>query len=290
MNIDQNLRQQLLAYQKNEITEHHIYTRLARTADSPANRALLEKIAADELRHYQEWRAHTQQEVKPDTLKIHAYYWISRILGFTFAIKLLERGEGDAEQHYAELQDFFEEAAAIAQDEHDHERTLINLLDEERLRYTGSIVLGINDALVELTGALAGFTLALQSTKLIALTGSITGVAASLSMAASEYLSTQTEETERDPLKASLYTGAAYLGTVLLLILPYLIFSNYYLCLACALGAAILVIAMFNYYVGVAKDLPFGKRFLQMVAISLGVAGLSFVIGFLIRAALGVEV
>ena len=42
-----------------------------------------------------------------------------------------------------------------------NESALLQLLDEEKLRYTGSIVLGLNDVLVELTGALAGLTLAL---------------------------------------------------------------------------------------------------------------------------------
>lgn len=60
------------------------------------------------------------------------------------------------------------------------------LLDEERLRYTGSTVLGLNDALMELTGVLAGLTLALRDTKLIVLTGAITGIAAVLSMGVSE--------------------------------------------------------------------------------------------------------
>ena len=49
----------------------------------------------------------------------------------------------------------------------------------------GSVVLGLNDELVEFTGALAGFTLALSDHRLIALTGSITGIAAALSMASS---------------------------------------------------------------------------------------------------------
>jgi VIT1/CCC1 family predicted Fe2+/Mn2+ transporter len=154
----------------------------------------------------------------------------------------------------------------------------------------GSIVLGLNDALVELTGALAGLTLALQNTKLIALTGLITGIAAALSMAASEYLSTKSEETEKHPVRASAYTGVAYVGTVLILILPYLILENFYLCLGCTLVAAVLIIGFFNYYISVAKDVPFGRRFLEMTGVSLGVAALSFLIGFVIRSFLGVEI
>ena len=40
--------------------------------------------------------------------------------------------------------------------EEEHERELIALIDEERLRDMGSVVLGLNDALVEFTGMLAG--------------------------------------------------------------------------------------------------------------------------------------
>jgi len=182
------------------------------------------------------------------------------------------------------------EAEAIARDEHEHENALLQLLDEERLRYTGSIVLGLNDALVELTGALAGLTLALQNTKLIALTGSITGIAAALSMGASEYLSTKSEETAKNPVRASIYTGGAYVVTVLLLILPYLVLDNYYLCLGCTLAAAVLIIAFFNYYIAIAKDTPFRKQFLEMAGLSLGVAAFSFFVGFIMRTFFDVEI
>ena len=67
------------------------------------------------------------------------------------------------------------------------------MIREKQLDYVGSIVLGLNDALVELTGALAGLTLALQNTRLIAIAGLITAIAASFSMAASEYLSNKSD-------------------------------------------------------------------------------------------------
>jgi VIT1/CCC1 family predicted Fe2+/Mn2+ transporter len=289
-------REQLLAYQENEITEHHIYKKLAQAIDSPENSRVLEDIAADELRHYHDWRRYTQQDVAPDRWRIWKYYLISRVFGFTFGIKLMERGEESAQENYAELQGVIQEAASIAREENEHEAALIAMLDEEVLRYTGSIVLGLNDALVELTGALAGLTLALQNTRLIALTGSITGVAAALSMGASEYLSTRAEaategdSTEKHPVRASIYTGSAYMVTVILLILPYLLLDNYYLCLACALAGAVMIIAFFNYYVSVAQDEPFKERFLEMAGLSFGVAAFSFLIGFVIRQFLGVDV
>jgi VIT1/CCC1 family predicted Fe2+/Mn2+ transporter len=290
MPISDEIRRKLLVYQGNEITEHHIYKKLAQKIRSPENRQVLENIADDELRHYHEWREYTQQDVKPNRFQIWKYYLISRILGFTFGIKLMERGEESAQENYGQLQEAISEAEAIAHDENVHEDALIEMLDEERLRYTGSIVLGLNDALVELTGALAGLTLALQNTKLIALTGSITGIAAALSMAASEYLSTQSEETTKNPVRASIYTGVAYIMTVLVLILPYLVLDNFYVCLACTLIAAVLIIGFFNYYIAVAKDESFKERFLEMAGLSLGVAAFSFFVGFILRTFFGVDI
>ncbi len=288
--MDQGLREKLVHFQRNEITEHYIYTKLARRVRPAENREILAKIAQEERAHYQRWRKYTQEDVPPDRWAIHKYDWLSRILGFTFTLKLMERGEGNAQDTYAALRAAIPEAEAIAREEQHHEDALLQLLDEERLRYTGSMVLGLNDALVELTGALAGLTLALQNTKLIALTGSITGIAAALSMGVSEYLSTKAEKTTKDPLRASLYTGAAYVVTVLLLILPYLLLTNYYLCLVCALAIAVGIIALFTYYISVAHDQSFRKRFLEMTGLGLGVAAFSFLIGFLLRTVLGIEV
>jgi VIT1/CCC1 family predicted Fe2+/Mn2+ transporter len=290
MSISEEIRQRLLVFQKNEITEHNIYRKLARTVRSRENRRILENIADDELRHYGVWRSHSRQDVAPDPLRIWKYYLISRVFGFTFGVKLMERGEEDAQNDYEQVRAAIPEAKDVILEESQHETALLQLLDEERLRYTGSMVLGLSDALVELTGTLAGLTLALQDTKLVALTGSITGIAAALSMAASEYLSTKTEKTGRDPFRASVYTGGAYLVTVLVLILPYLVLTNYYLCVACTLGGAVVIIALFNYYISVAKDQPFRRRFVEMTGLSLGVAAFSFLIGLLIRTLLGVNV
>lgn len=290
MTISDEVRQRLLAFQRNEITEHHIYSRLARTVKSPENRQVLEHIAADELRHYQTWRAYTQQDVAPNRWQIAKYFWISRIFGFTFGVKLMETAEDKIQGDYGQLQDAIPEARTIMQEEEQHEKALLGMLDEERLRYTGSMVLGLNDALVELTGALAGLTLALRDAKLIALTGTVTGIAAALSMGASSYLSTKSDDTAKNPFKASLYTGVAYIITVMILILPYLLLSNYFVSLGCTLTAALAIIALFNYYISVAKSEPFQGRFLEMAGLSLGVAGFSFLVGLVMRVLFGIEV
>jgi len=279
----------ILALQRNELTEHYIYKQLASSVSGVKNRRILSQIADDELRHYSIWKSYTRQEVEPSKLKIWFFTVISRLLGLTFGIKLMENAEKNAGEVYSRLPSSFREVQGLVSDEEEHEQALIGMLDEDRLKYTGSIVLGLNDALVELMGVLAGLTFALQDSRYVALTGIITGFAAALSMAASEYLSTKAEPGTKNPVKAALYTGIAYLFTVVVLITPYLVLSSLYVALGTAFAAAILIIAIFNFYVSVAKDVPFRNRFFEMVFLCLGVTFLSFLAGMVVRVVFGVE-
>lgn len=277
--------------QLNEITAHVIYLKLSKTIKDSGNAKILSDIAADELTHFEYWKGVTKQEVKPASFKVVFFFLVSRLFGLTFGIKLLEKDEEKAQASYDALYEYFPEAKKIHDEEEKHEEELINMVNEERLDYIGSIVLGLNDALVELTGALAGLTFALQNASLIALTGLITGIAASFSMAASEYLSNKSEgETTSKAIKSSVYTGVAYIITVFLLITPYLMQLNVFLSLSMTLLTAVLIIFCFNYYISVAKDYDFQKRFFEMTFISLGVAALSFGIGVLIKLFMPIDI
>jgi VIT1/CCC1 family predicted Fe2+/Mn2+ transporter len=269
-------------FQRNEITEYHIYSKLAKIEKNADNKQTLQKIAEEENRHYDFWKSFTNREISPNRLRIFFYYWIVRILGITFGIKLMEKGEVNAQDNYNALLEIIPDVQSIIAEEDKHENELIGLIQEEKLNYVGSIVLGLNDALVELTGALAGFSFALQNTKLIAFAGVITGIAAALSMAAAEYLS-QSHEGIKAPARSALYTGVTYLFTVVLLILPYLILSNYIVCLVCTIVIALIIILIFNYYISVAKDLSFKRRFFEMAAISLSVSFITFLFSALVK-------
>lgn len=147
----------------------------------------------------------------------------------------------------------------------------------------------MNDALVALTGALAGLTFALQNTHLTAIAGLVTGIAASLSMATSEYLSIKSEGDARSPVRAAVFTGFAYVITVLFLIFPYFIFTDPFLCLGSTIFNAVIVIFVFTFYISVVKEISFKNRFSEMALISLGIATLTFVIGLVIGIFLKVE-
>jgi len=282
--------QTILHLQRNEITEYHIYTKIAAVMPEPGNRAVLTRIAAQEREHYGIWKRYTGQDVGPDQCRVWFYYLAARIFGMTFAVRLMEGMEQHAQSVDQSLLNLIPEMPQMLADEKAHEQDLIALIDEERLKYIGSVVLGLNDALIEFTGTLAGLTFALQNTRIIAMAGLITGVAASLSMGASEYLSQRTDSRQTDPLKASLYTGATYILTVVLLILPYLLLQSLPAALALTLGGAVLVILLFTFYISVAKSLPFWRRFAEMACICLGIAAISFVIGLAIRVFLNVNI
>ncbi|MBR5289895.1 MAG: VIT1/CCC1 transporter family protein [Erysipelotrichaceae bacterium] len=276
--------------QQNELTESVIYEEISKFAKGDNNKATLRRLSQEEKAHYEIWKSYTGIEMKPEALKVFKYKMLARILGFTFAVKLMENGEDHAQEEYARLASEVEESVMIRAQEEEHEAALLEMLDEERLQYVGSMVLGLNDALVELTGSLAGFTFAMQNTSLIALSGLIIGISATFSMASSEFLAARSEG-RTDAFKSCTYTGIAYLLTVVALVTPYLLLGNeyYMVALACMLGIVILIIAGFTYYTSVAMDQPFKSRFLEMAGISISVAVLSFVVGVLAKQFLGVD-
>lgn len=288
--ISPEVRQQLIFAQREEITEYHIYNKLAEQTKDAENQKVLKQIAADELKHYKLWSAYTNKEVEPSNWEVRKYYWISKIFGLTFGLKLMEKGEEKAQINYDLIATEVPEAKEVSDDENKHEKELLELIEEEHLKYMGSIVLGLNDALVEILGTLAGLTFALQNTKLVALAGIVTGIAGALSMSSSEYLSNKAEGKEDLAIKSSIFTGIAYVIAVVFLVAPYLIFTSPFIALLVALFDSILIVFLFTYYISVANDQPFRKRFTEMVILSTVVGLISFGLGYLVRILFGIEV
>ena len=289
-NISQKVFNIIKKMQQNELTESAIYEKIAKFTREEENKETLLRLSREEKAHYEIWKEYTNIEMKPQKFKVIKFVLIARILGFTFAVKLMENGESSAQKEYDILSSEISESVEIRKQEEEHEEALLNMLNEERLQYVGSMVLGMNDALVELTGSLAGFTFAMQNTRLIALSGLIMGISATFSMASSEFLSAKSEG-RNDALKSCSYTGIAYLITVALLVLPYLIFDNsrYIYALITMIAFVILIIAGFTYYISVAQGEKFKPRFLEMCAISISVAVVSFFVGILAKKFLGVD-
>lgn len=280
----------LLILQRDEITLYEVYRRLAALQKRAEHRQVLLRIMQDERRHCDVLKSETGRDVAPDPKRVFVCVWKHRMLGLTFVVRQMELREKRTEEIYTRYADR-EEFRQIAREERCHGQQLTGLTSQSQLSYMSSVVLGLNDALVEFTGALAGFTLALDNSKLVALTGGITAIAAALSMAASEYLSTKSgTDRQKRPLRAAVCTGIAYVVTVAILILPYVLFANAMLALGVMLVAALAVIALFNYYYAVVRSESFKHRFFEMAVLSFGIAGISFLIGYLLKALTGIDV
>jgi VIT1/CCC1 family predicted Fe2+/Mn2+ transporter len=286
--MEKEIKRIALNFQKNELTEYHIYKKISENLKENKNSEILLKIANEEFLHYKKLEKITGEIPNPSKFKIFIFILITKIFGFTFTLKLMEKGEELSQKNYERFKDSFPGSLEILKEEKEHEKLLLNMIDEERIKYIGSIVLGINDAIVELIGALVGLTFALKNTKIVGIAGFITGFSASLSMAASEYLS-QKSENKENPLKASFYTGIAYLFTVLLLVFSYFLIKNPYIDLLISILIASLIIFLFTFFVSIVKEVSFKKMFFEMLFISFGVAFISFFVGLILRKFLNLE-
>jgi VIT1/CCC1 family predicted Fe2+/Mn2+ transporter len=147
-------------------------------------------------------------------------------------------------------------------------------------KYVGAMVLGMNDALIEFIGMIVGLSFALSDTRTITLTVIIAGISAGLSMGASNYLAEKAEG-KKNAIKAGVCTGAVYLATVALLILPFAVFpdAHKFKALGLMFIVAIVLIFSLNYYISIVKSKPFFRRFIGMMAIIAAVSVIAFAIG-----------
>ena len=274
----------LLALQKREKTKALLYEKLAlKSHTSPKNKKILRSIGKDELHHAVILKKYTGKEVRPSFLKVRKYMFLANIFGIVFVAKALLKEETHSEKKFMQAVKRYPALKIMLKHEKQHEKQLSKMIENVRFKYLGSIVLGLNDALVELTGVLAGFSLTLQQPKLIAVLGFITGTAASLSMASSEYFQVNAEESNKDASRAAIYTGIAYFFTVLFLIFPFIILNHTFYALGWTIVNALIVIALFTYYSSRTQKTPFKIKFLKMASISLGIAAFTFFISFILK-------
>ncbi len=140
--------------------------------------------------------------------------------------------------------------------------------------YTGSIILGMHDAIVSLTGLIVGLSFAFTDSNIIVLSCIISSITASLSMGAANYLATKTTH-KQHAIRAALYTCAAYIITCIILILPFVIFYNRITALLSVFILVILIIYTFNRIV----YRRINKHFYEMLTICFIVSLVAFLIG-----------
>ncbi|BAL80869.1 VIT1/CCC1 transporter family protein [Caldisericum exile] len=276
--------------QVSEITGAKIYGFLSEKLKGK-NRELIKEISKDEFNHYLLLKKITKVDVKEDFLQLILYKILYYVFGVVFVVKLMERSESDAVRLYKELSNKDSEFLSVLEDEERHEEELIGLIEEERVYYVSSVVLGLNDALVEITGTISGLSSALQNARTIGVAALITGVAASLSMAASEYISKKTDLlSQRNPLKAAVYTFVAYFLVVLGLVLPFFFVNNFVIGFIFSIIFGFLIVVVFSFYVSIIHDTEFKRTFSEMFFVVIGVVVITFFLGYIARKLFNVNI
>jgi VIT1/CCC1 family predicted Fe2+/Mn2+ transporter len=278
----------------NELTEHIVYGKLARREKNPGNRAALEKLSAQEKTHYEFWkmlakegsRSNTEPEIKPRGYTVASIAFLRFALGVTFITKFLESHEDDAVHKYQGLADAIPAQhktrfAEIIEDEKSHEKALIAQLKEARVSYMGFIVLGLADAIVEITGVHAGFLGVTGSTLIAGVSGIIVGFAAAISMGSAAYLQAK-QDTEKSAIVSAFATGFAYFFSVILLALPYFLIRTMITAFATSTSVGIILIAGFTFYGAVIFDRKFWHEFAEAAGLMLATAFATFIWGTII--------
>jgi VIT1/CCC1 family predicted Fe2+/Mn2+ transporter len=281
-----DLQKIYLKHAKNELTEHFIYHKLAERERNPENKAVLEKLSLQERSHHDFWTELSGTPVRPRRHAIFGTILLRDLLGVTFMTKFLELHEKDAVAEYQKIlpnipSSHRERFEAIIRDESSHEQSLIGQLREKRIAYIGFIVLGLADAIVEITGTHAGFLGVTRSTLIAGISGVIVGFAAAISMASAAYLQAK-QDLEKSPFISAVATGVSYLFSVICLALPYFLIRTMLTAFVASTSVGILLIAGFTYYGAVVFDRKFWSEFGEAAALMLGTAGATFALGTII--------
>jgi VIT1/CCC1 family predicted Fe2+/Mn2+ transporter len=282
----------------NEYRDYVVYKELARVETRPGFKKILEELVEHERGDFEFWKEFSsQKEFHVGRWNLMLYVMMRKVLGLTFTARFLEGREKEAvaayDSYLKTVSDphIRERIEKIIEHERYHEHTLIENIGETRVKFVSSVVLGLNDGLIELTGAMTGFAFALQSTLVVALAGAITGISASMSMAASAYQQARHENTqEKSPGLAAFFTGTSYLVVVLILIAPFLLIPNTFTALGLMFFFVLAIVVAVSFYSSVLLERRFIIQCAEMLAFSVGVAIVAFILGLGLRELIGVSV
>lgn len=215
------------------------------------------------------------------------------LLGLTFTLKFLGRHEKQVIEGYKKVsRDLSGEDQAtlqwIIKDEETHEKAFINQIDERMVRYLSFIVLGLADAIFEITGVHAGFLGATNSTLVAGVAGLAVGFAAAISMGSAAYLQAKQQSSSK-PAFSAIATGVAYLSAVALLAPPYFVAKDLFFAFSGSLTLAVVLIFFFTLYSSVVGERSFPREFAVGISLTLGTALATFLFGDLIGRVFGIR-
>ena len=273
-----------------EWSDFTLYDRLARTVDPGSPFAgVLKALSATEHGHYEFWKKYVPgEEPRLARLKLYWVLFLRRFLGLTFATRYLDRHEANVAVEYKGLAQLIPESDrasfdAMVADEREHEKEFAMKAESSAIRYISFIVLGLADALVEISGIHAGWLGLFDKTELAGLAGVVAGGAASMAMASAAFAQAKQGFHGSASLSA-IYTGVFYFVTAVMLATPYFLTSNMLMALFSSLTLAVAILAVTTWYSVVIQQKPFLRDFAEILAILFGATIVVFLLGALVGA------
>lgn len=276
----------LVKFCKDELLDHLVYSRLALQEKDENRKETLQKLSDQEYDHYLFWKTLCNSDPTLniiDKLRIYFLIFLRYVFGLTFAVKFLERNEKRVIAEYKILLNKLEgnereKLEKILKDEIEHEKYWISQIKEKATAYLGFIILGLADAIVEITGVHAGFLGVTTSTIIAGIAGLVVGVSASIAMASAAYLQAKQGELA-NPKFSAIYTGVSYILAAVALATPYFLTHNMILAFVFSLLVALALVAYFNFYSSILFERNFAKEFLINSGLLLFTAMISFFFG-----------
>ena len=308
-------------FYQDEITYKEFYTRLSYRSKNNSFKDKLLFLASVEDTHSKFWkrrmeRAGTSSEkIRPKKLRISMLLFLTRIIGKSLTINLLERGEVESIRKYRDYLEVIQETdeqeklKKIIEDEISHE-SVFNEMSPDRDSYLDKIqafIYGMSDGLVEVVAAMAGLTAIISNNFIIAMSGMVIGVGGTISMTLGAYLSKSSEtefrvgnmrrlnllrnesetklqgKIEKEQKRSSesaLTTGISYISGAAFPIIPFL-FPLGLMSLIIAVILVATVQAISNAIIAIALNISILKSALRASMLSLGAAAITYAIGFI---------
>jgi len=144
------------------------------------------------------------------------------------------------------------------------------------------IVLGLADAVVEISGIHAGSLGIFNRTELAGLSGVIAGMAASIAMASAAYAQAK-QGFEGSAKWSAIYTGVSYMFTAIFLALPYFLTTSMITAIGVSLVVGVSLVAAMTYYDTVISARKFKRQFAEIAGIILAASLALFIAGAIIR-------
>ncbi|MGA2874875.1 MAG: VIT1/CCC1 transporter family protein, partial [Nitrososphaerales archaeon] len=174
-------------------------------------------------------------------------------------------------------------------EEEKHEHDFRNDIQSSYIKYISFVILGLADAIVEISGIHAGSLGIYDSTRLTGFAGIIAGAAASIAMASAAYAQAKQGFSGSASVSAA-FTGVSYFVSAVVLATPYFLTENMITAVSASITFAVIILAVTNYYNSVISEKSFIRDFAEMVGITFGATIALYVLGQLIRSYFGITV